>query len=1102
MRNRGGFWTIAYVLVALVAGWLGGLWSSSPAPSSARGIFDWKPVGNVVMIDVPASTSVLDLNPFRPGKQTFVLALHNEETGRLRISTLLGRVLAEGPNGGFTPRDSLWAGWRIFVWGKDSSIGARLWTPQFNAGLALTSADPNLTCRTIADAATPLAGPFSISIPPGARPGGMNVPSPTQAFVFGNPAGGVRIETAAGITLGQNGSGNVARGGFELADAVFAFGERQGAPALWTPEQRDRSTDLVRSGFVPCKSAAPQAGVITATKRLVPEADAGRFDLKIDGVAQAAGAGDGGTTGPESVSAGDHSVSEAAAAGTVLDDYTSEIACTEDTNPASPVSVNGAGPLTVPVADGDDWRCTITNTRQDDFDGNATVTTNDALRTSATIGSEGGSLSAAGMTLVIPSGALLEPVEITMTPIASMSGTPIDDSLIAGALFGPDGLEFLVPAILTLPLPAGVSAAEVIGFAADGTGTNMHLIPNFVAGQSITLQLAHFSAGGASSGGASAAAAMGSYTPSTTQQQAEQAIAFLIARLANLGIVIQPNDLEVTLILRIWYLDSVKPRLQAAKGTGQLAFEGAASEWQAWEGRVQQYAPDVLVSERTEAGSLATDAAVELAGALLGRCTGFVDYRPPLRDVDRFGATAEFLGINLDGKLYQGRALPAGSQLPNACMHVVIEAVNHTAAWAVNRGNAFAVNAGVAFWNGPLNHSLALTFRLGDATVGPASAVAAETIATGQWQISVRPKEKGTRLYDLTVELADAASDDSLQALSDGQAFNLPVRDRVELDALGPVDLRFGDSVQLLVRVAGDGMEGAQGTYQVQGVGSLSQNSGLTDVTGTAPQFTFAAGTTAGNASVTAFFGNDNDSVAITVKPPVQVTVSPSNASLFAGDQRQFSATVLNATNTSVTWTASGGTINQTGLYTAGSTPGSFIVRATSTEDPAKSATANIEIAANFGRVTLHWVDGQGNSEDMAVITTSPIRPSGVSFPQYEGSAIVESYRLHLENVANGQCSGNFGPETTTVTSPTSAIIWVTTPGNGIYEMLIRFFVATRVECTGQTEVVHTAAVCRIGLAVRDASGQITGLDFGAPLSPDMADPNCTASGVVRFEPG
>jgi len=218
--------------------------------------------------------------------------------------------------------------------------------------------------------------------------------------------------------------------------------------------------------------------------------------------------------------------------------------------------------------------------------------------------------------------------------------------------------------------------------------------------------------------------------------------------------------------------------------------------------------------------------------------------------------------------------------------------------------------------------------------------------------------------------------------------------------------------------------------------------------------------------------------------------------------KRQFSATVLNATNTSVTWTASGGTINQTGLYTAGSTPGSFIVRATSTEDPAKSATANIEIAANFGRVTLHWVDGQGNSEDMVVITTSPIRPSGVSFPQYEGSAIVESYRLHLENVANGQCSGNFGPETTTVTSPTSAIIWVTTPGNGIYEMLIRFFVATRVECTGQTEVVHTAAVCRIGLAVRDASGQITGLDFGAPLSPDMADPNCTASGVVRFEPG
>jgi hypothetical protein len=58
-------------------------------------------------------------------------------------------------------------------------------------------------------------------------------------------------------------------------------------------------------------------------------------------------------------------------------------------------------------------------------------------------------------------------------------------------------------------------------------------------------------------------------------------------------------------------------------------------------------------------------------------------------------------------------------------------------------------------------------------------------------------------------------------------------------------------------------------------------------------------------------------------------------------------ATVTNfITDGSVTWTATGGTIDPNGLYTAGTTAGTFTVTATSVEDRTQSASATVTIAA------------------------------------------------------------------------------------------------------------------------------------------------------------
>ena len=72
----------------------------------------------------------------------------------------------------------------------------------------------------------------------------------------------------------------------------------------------------------------------------------------------------------------------------------------------------------------------------------------------------------------------------------------------------------------------------------------------------------------------------------------------------------------------------------------------------------------------------------------------------------------------------------------------------------------------------------------------------------------------------------------------------------------------------------------------------------------------------------------------------VVVTVQPVTASLSPGGTQQFTATVTGASDTAVTWSASGGTITAAGLFTAPQIGGSYVVRATSVADPRSSGTA------------------------------------------------------------------------------------------------------------------------------------------------------------------
>jgi len=76
------------------------------------------------------------------------------------------------------------------------------------------------------------------------------------------------------------------------------------------------------------------------------------------------------------------------------------------------------------------------------------------------------------------------------------------------------------------------------------------------------------------------------------------------------------------------------------------------------------------------------------------------------------------------------------------------------------------------------------------------------------------------------------------------------------------------------------------------------------------------------------------------------VAISPKSAPLAEGASQQFSASVTGSSNTSVTWSATGGTISSTGLYVAGTTAGNYTVTAISAADTTKSAQASVAITA------------------------------------------------------------------------------------------------------------------------------------------------------------
>ncbi len=93
----------------------------------------------------------------------------------------------------------------------------------------------------------------------------------------------------------------------------------------------------------------------------------------------------------------------------------------------------------------------------------------------------------------------------------------------------------------------------------------------------------------------------------------------------------------------------------------------------------------------------------------------------------------------------------------------------------------------------------------------------------------------------------------------------------------------------------------------------------------------------------------------------VTVTVAPYATQLNKNGTATFTATVEGSSTTGVTWTATAGTIDASGLYTAPNAFGTYTIKATSTADPSAFGIATVVVAAQNGTDKAFTYDENGN---------------------------------------------------------------------------------------------------------------------------------------------
>jgi len=251
--------------------------------------------------------------------------------------------------------------------------------------------------------------------------------------------------------------------------------------------------------------------------------------------------------------------------------------------------------------------------------------------------------------------------------------------------------------------------------------------------------------------------------------------------------------------------------------------------------------------------------------------------------------------------------------------------------------------------------------------------------------------------------------------------------------APGSVALQTGKGQQF--SVTGTYSNGSKGTPAVtwKATGGSISNAGWYTAGNTAGAFLVIASCACGVA--------DTAAISLSASDLVGISITPTSADLKTGEQFTFVAQGwVQGSNTpvtpSVTWSATGGSVTQGGVYTAGSTAGTFYVKAVSnTGSPKDSATVNIasavapppaptlkNIELTPASVTLLPGDVQA-FQALGRMTDGSTIPVSVTYSQTGGTMSGSTYTAGSQSgtyrVIAAQVAGSFADTATVVIGST-----------------------------------------------------------------------------------
>ena len=213
-----------------------------------------------------------------------------------------------------------------------------------------------------------------------------------------------------------------------------------------------------------------------------------------------------------------------------------------------------------------------------------TMTVDQGKAASARIGPDGGTVKTTGadgseFSLEIPAGALVEEIEITMTPIESMDGLPLDDGLAAGVQLEPEGTAFYDFVTLTIEPAEAVPVDQQIPIAISGVDGAVY-IPLIDSGSTtVRLKLLHFSSGGVAKGYLADLVPVRQRLGGSADARLQSLVAAELARARQVELLTGKDAVDMSLIeslMEQWKDQVLKPRLAAAGescAAGQVAIE-------------------------------------------------------------------------------------------------------------------------------------------------------------------------------------------------------------------------------------------------------------------------------------------------------------------------------------------------------------------------------------------------------------------------------------------------------------------------------------------------------------------------------------------------